>query len=182
MQDNSDPGPVDGTDVLSEEAIVKALEATRARIAQQEQQRADLSRLTAAAREEERLLLQLLDVRRGRVVQTQGRTERGKPSEGGTSGAGTKPLAIQAVMEELAAAGRPLHISELMRLLGQRQVPIPGAGTQANLIIHLRRDDRLVRPSRGMYGLATWGLENMAAGQRRRKKRRIRVTANSGKD
>jgi hypothetical protein len=171
-----------GAGAISDEAIIAALETVRARIAQQEQQRADLNRLTEAAREEERLLLQLLDVRRGGTEQVQDRnTQRtGVASLGGPIGeAGA--LAIQAVIEELTAAGRPLHISELMRLLKQRRVPIPGAGTQANVIIHLRRDERLVRPSRGMYGLAAWGLENMLAGRRRRKKR-VRVTADSRKD
>jgi hypothetical protein len=90
--------------------------------------------------------------------------------------------AVQAVFEELTAAGRPLHISELMRLLHERKVPIPGSGMQANLITHLRRDDRLVRPSRGMYGLTAWGLQAMPATQRtRRKRRRTRVTANEGR-
>ena len=40
-----------------------------------------------------------------------------------------------------------------MRLLALRKVAIPGAGTQANLITYLRRDQRFVRPSRGMYAL-----------------------------
>jgi hypothetical protein len=65
----------------------------------------------------------------------------------------------------------------LVRLLCQRGIPIPGAGTQANLITHLRRDPRLVRPSRGMYGLSVWGLENMPTGLRQRRKKRLRATA-----
>jgi hypothetical protein len=90
-----------------------------------------------------------------------------------------KHPAVEAVARELASAGRPVHISDLMRLLREAQVQIPGAGTQANLITHLRRDPRLVRPSRGMYGLAAWGLENMpmVAGRKRRR-RRVRSQTN----
>ncbi len=168
--------------LLSEEAILKALEAIRARIARQEQQRAELDRQMEVVREEERLLERLLDVRRGAMAPQHRDTRLEGASVSQNPVANAKLPAIQAVVEELTAAGRPLHISDLMRLLNQRQVRIPGAGTQANLIIHLRRDERLVRPSRGMYGLASWGLENMSATRRRHKKRRIRVTANSGKD
>jgi hypothetical protein len=64
-----------------------------------------------------------------------------------------------------------------MRLLREAEVQIPGAGTQANLITHLRRDPRFVRPSRGMYGLSEWGLENMPTPTRRKRRRkRVRVT------
>jgi hypothetical protein len=53
-------------------------------------------------------------------------------------------------------AHRPLHISELMRLLADQGVSLPGGGAQANFITYLRRDERFVRPARGMYALAEW--------------------------
>ena len=168
---------------MNEELIERALEIVRERLSKSEQERAELDRAITAAREEERLLLRLLALRKG-----------AEPAEGGATTAAyvgsatgmenphetddianSKHPAVQAVIRELATAGRSLHISELMRLLHDKHVPIPGAGTQANLITHLRRDPRLVRPSRGMYALAAWGLENMPATVRRKKrKRRVR--------
>jgi hypothetical protein len=45
-----------------------------------------------------------------------------------------------------------------MRLLSENDVAIPGAGAQANLIAHLTRHPDIVRPSRGMYALGSWGV------------------------
>ncbi len=171
-----DGGDLDG---MSEDAITKALEAVRARASRAEQERAELERIIAAAREERRLLERLLALRRGAAAGSDGRPSEQKQHDTppATTSEARHP-AVQAVIEELTAAGRPLHISELMRLLRDRNVPIPGSGTQANLITHLRRDGRLVRPSRGMYGLAAWGLENMPATARKRRRRKhIRSTA-----
>src|SRR5262249_52406376 len=131
-------------------------------------------------REEERLLQRLLALRQGVAAAQSPQTlspQQSLPLLGASEH--KKHPVLDAVVRELASAGRPLHISDLMRLLREAQVQIPGAGTQANLITHLRRDPRLVRPSRGMYGLAAWGLENMPrAKQRKRRKRRVRSAAN----
>ena len=165
-----------GPDLLSEEAIAKALELTRVRAANAERERADLDRTIANAREEERLLQRLLDVRRG--INPREGAKHQEASAGSLPVSGPKQPAVQAVIDELATAARPLHISELMRLLRDRSVAIPGAGTQANLITHLRRDTRLVRTSRGMYGLSAWGIESMEPGRRvRRRRKRLRATA-----
>lgn len=163
---------------MSDDVIASALAGTRDRIARHERQRAELDSAIALARQEERLLQGLLDLRRGKIAEVKAisTNKEGKP-EPSQPAAGSRHQAVTVVVEELAAAGRPLHISELMRLLGRRQVPIPGAGAQANLITHLRRDARLVRPSRGMYALAAWGLENMPTGLRRRRRKRLRVKA-----
>jgi hypothetical protein len=167
-------------ELMSEEAIVKALEAARARVTRLEQERSELDRAIATAREEQRLLERLLSLRQGLPVGSQR-----PPIAEGDGSSGTAEVgrpAVQAVIEELTAAGRPVHISELMRLLRGREVPIPGSGTQANLITHLRRDARFVRPSRGMYGLAAWGLESMTAPRRRRRRRKhLRVGASKGR-
>lgn len=170
---------------MSEEAINRALDIVRARIARAERERAELDRVIAAAREEERLLARLLALRRGGTTEGDGGAVEAVPEHRSPSGTTreVKHPAVQAVIQELTAAGRPLHISELMRLLHDQKVPIPGAGTQANLITHLRRDDRLIRPSRGMYGLAAWGLQAMPVGRRtRRRKKRMRSTVSEGRN
>lgn len=172
----------DDVNVMSEDLIAKALAAARARIARSERERAELDQAIAAAREEERLLLRLLGLRRGDVAQVGGAdAPPGVPAPSPELAVGRGHPAVLAVIEELAAAGRPVHISELVRLLRRRGIPIPGAGTQANLITHLRRDARLVRPSRGMYGLSAWGLENMPAGLRQRRRKRLRVAATTSR-
>ena len=172
-------------DEMTEDVIAKALEGARVRISRAEHERAEADRAIAAAREEERLLLRLLALRRGAVPTSDEVAPGGQDAQtcgaepGPTQAAGNSMHpAVQTVVQELAAAGRPLHISELMRQLREREVQIPGAGTQANLITHLRRDARLVRPSRGMYGLAAWGLQNMPTTPRRkRRRRRVRSSA-----
>jgi hypothetical protein len=84
---------------------------------------------------------------------------------------------LQAVIDELSSSGRPMHISDLMRLLALGKVVIPGAGTQANLITYLRRDPRFVRASRGMYALAEWGIDAMPPTRRRKRRKRGRARA-----
>ncbi len=175
--DSVEPDPV------SEDSIAKALEAARARVSRAQRERAELERVIAAAREEQRLLERLLALRRGTAAALDGGPSEQKQHDTPLAPAdGTKHPVVQAVIEELKAAGRALHISELMRILRDRNVTIPGLGTQANLITHLRRDERLVRPSRGMYGLAEWGLENMPAARRKRRRRRhMRSTIADGR-
>lgn len=163
-------------EIMSEDTIRAALDSVRARIADAERQRAECDRVIAAGREEERLLLRLLALRHGDATEPEsGPSQAAAPSPDSETPV-SKHQSLQVVVDELSAAGRPIHISELMRLLRERNTPIPGAGTQANLIAHLRRDRRVVRPSRGMYALASSGLENMPpAGRRRRRTKRKRV-------
>lgn len=167
---------------MQEGVIADALDMVRARIAHIEKERAELGRALEAAREEERLVTRLLALRRGAApAEADGRKpEVQSPAQPGPGPMAAEPKqpAVQVVIRELAVAGRPLHISDLMRLLRDHGVRVPGAGTQANLITHLRRDTRIVRPSRGMYGLAAWGLENMPTAKRqKRRTRRVRSTA-----
>ena len=62
--------------------------------------------------------------------------------------------AVSAVLDE---AGRPMHVREIRTMLASRGVPLPGRGTDANLIVHLsRKPDVFVRTSRGTYGLTKW--------------------------
>lgn len=162
---------------ISDSTLLSALEALRARIGHFVREREALDRSIAAAREEETLLERLLAIRRGESPRSEapGTPEPLPPPS--QTGAGHP--AVQAVVRELETAGRPLHISDLMRLLRQQGITIPGSGTQANLIAHLRRDKRIVRPSRGVYGLIAWGLESMPSAPRKagRRKRRMRAVA-----
>jgi len=188
MEPRPDPDGV--SDAMPEATIAKALERVQAQIARVERERSELERLILLAREEERLLLRLLALRRNGLpddrqvasqASSQGEPVGTDPATAGHSGAGSAHPALQAVVSELAATLRPLHISDLMRRLRERGVTIPGAGTQANLISHLRRDPRLVRPSRGMYGLSAWGLENMPpAARHKRHRKRVRSSATKG--
>ncbi len=124
----------------------------------------------AALKEEERLWERLLALR-------QGEAEPLLPIEkqhSNTPGDSVGKTAVKAVHDELEKAQRPLHISEIMRLLGGRRISLPGAGEQANLISHLRRDERFVRTARGMYALAAWGLINDQAPPVRARRQRVR--------
>lgn len=164
---------------LPDDVILRALEAARTRAASAEKQRSDLDREIAAAREEQRLLEDLLALRQngsrpGAVPDAADSDRVMAPSRS----AGESLL--QAVVHELQAAGRPVHISELMRLLKARNAYIPGSGAQANLITYLRRDDRVVRPSRGMYALAASGLKNMDVPRRKHRRRTHFVSRENG--
>jgi hypothetical protein len=180
---------------MSPETIAGELTAVRGKRIEIESQRARLDRELIVVTEYEKLLERLLALRKGEPpsakAASDGKTESGDglqdaslpPSDStqwcGTSVESVGQEAVQAVVDELKTAGNPLHISDLMRRLKVRRVRIPGSGTQANLITHLRRDDRLVRPSRGMYALADWGLAAMAPAKQRRRRRRRRSTNRS---
>jgi len=158
---------------LPNEAIHRAVEAVRVRLAGAEAQRAAAEREIAVAREEERLLLRLLAVRQGEAGSPELPLIESQVVDAPSTRTPKQPV-LQAVIEELNTAGRPLHISELMRLLQVKNISVPGSGSQANLITHLRRDARFVRPSRGMYALAEWGLESMPTPRRSRRRKRVR--------
>ena len=61
----------------------------------------------------------------------------------------------KAVATILAERGEPIHVREIRAAMTARGLPIPGRGTDANIIVHLvRMPDLFVRTSRGTYGLA----------------------------
>lgn len=63
----------------------------------------------------------------------------------------------KAVEDVLRASGAPMHIREIRSALSQRGVTIPGKGTDANVIVHLRRASDVFRPhGRGTYALVEW--------------------------
>jgi hypothetical protein len=166
-----------GRPLLPAAVLVKAMEEAQENEARLKKQIEELQRLLLSTQEEANILAKLIALRNG-----------GTPPEAGTPAGHASPTnvtsaptvsksghtALEAVIGILEQAERPVHISELMRLLNEKSVTIPGSGTQANLISHLRRDKRIVRPSRGMYGLAFWGLDEMLIQSKRRRKRRRR--------
>jgi len=163
-------------ELMPSSAIERALDAVRQRITEMQRQIVDLSERVAADQEEEQLLARLLAVRRGEPLQQRAFSSTG-PITRESQGSPKTNSPVPAVIEELTSAGRPLHISDLMRLLTLRKVSIPGAGTQANLITYLRRDPRFVRASRGMYALAEWGIDAMPPTRRRKRRKRGKARA-----
>ena len=164
-------------DLISEDGVAAALDGIRRKIAELDEARREVEKQLSVSREEERLLKRLLSLRTGETPQEASPivNEPSIPHLGDAAFRGVP--AVAAVLAELSAAGRPLHVSELMRLLSEKNVTIPGAGTQANLIAHMRRTPQIVRPSRGMYALASSGLEDTTARPRKRRRKRVRVVA-----
>jgi hypothetical protein len=146
---------------LSEAVLVAALDAARDRAAALE---AAVNRALAdrdRAQQEVHLLTQLLAVRRGAEASLRSEDADSKPNAESAPPRRLSPHpSVQQAISELKSAGKPLHISELMRLLNERGVEIPGQGVQANLIAHMSRHPEIVRPSRGMYALREWGVED----------------------
>jgi hypothetical protein len=71
--------------------------------------------------------------------------------------------------------GRPLHIRELHAILREKAVPIPGMGTEANLIVRLQRSNgRFIRVGRGKYALPEFGFPEVKLAKRRRRAARLR--------
>ena len=86
-------------------------------------------------------------------------------------------------LEILAERGKPAHISEIHAELKRRGVPIPGKGTDANIIVHLSSSPRICRVGRGLYALRVWSVPEVPPRRRRssRKKRRPRQSAGAAK-
>lgn len=160
----------DGRTPLSKRDLQAALDASLARVSALDEQIATKVREMEEAKSEADLIRQLLRVRGGGGRGAPGTETPQAPA------APTHPV-VREVVKELKEAGRPLHISELMDRLHGRGVRIPGQGKAANVIAHLSRDPLIVRPSRGIYGLAEWNLPAPAAPATRR---RVRGRSKSG--
>jgi len=72
------------------------------------------------------------------------------------------------VLEE---RGKPVHISELRAELARRGIPVPGKGTDANVIVHLARSAQVCRVGRGLYALRAWGVPEVPSRRRRAARR-----------
>ncbi len=146
-------------------AIEKEIEEIRSRIAPLEQR-------LEAARERLDLLQRLI-----RLTEDAKKTPNTVFKSGNSSSSRSKGAPhvgkqdIEAHLEHiLSEAGKPMHISEIRRTLVDRAVPLPGRGDEANIIVRLRRaPEQFTRTGRGMYALATLGLDAVPPAKRRRK-------------
>ena len=151
---------MDSRDDLTTEALSAAAEKLSSGIATAQALIAEEERQLSLLTEEYRLICRLLELR----------TDEPPPDGDASLGESTfGPPALDAALEELTSAGRPLHISELFRTLREHSVPIPGSGQQANLIALLTRDARIYRPERGFYALSQWRSEKPPSSTRTRR-------------
>jgi hypothetical protein len=85
---------------------------------------------------------------------------------------GQAAVLVEAAKAALGKAHKPLHISELRASIERAGISIPGQGLDANLIVHLRKSDEIVRVERGFYALAEWNLQGTARARARKAGRR----------
>jgi hypothetical protein len=93
--------PGDQLDAMSDESILKALEAARVRVAHAEHERAELDRAVATAREEERLLEQLLALRRDGLIESSAKNPETQRGVASTPPTRTAHSALQVAVQEL---------------------------------------------------------------------------------
>jgi hypothetical protein len=134
------------------------------------------------AEHELRLLIELAELRSVELpaAALELRSQQVAPQAGtglGSRSPRSRAALLDAVVEILAKEGQPMQIQGLMSAVRERQLAIPGQGSQANLIAVISRDPRIVRPQRGYYGLAEWGLKDTQPAKGRRAKRRGRSGA-----
>jgi hypothetical protein len=166
-----------GADVLDEKDLSEALDSVRERVRVIEARLSQLEQLAIKARKEEHLLEGLLALRRGGTAD-ESISLLARASSSSQDGASAHETDVaEASIGILEAAGRPMHISELKTVLERRGVRIPGKGTQANLIARLRRDERIARAARGMYGLTALGVQEYQPKKRRRSRARKKTRA-----
>lgn len=161
-----------GRSALPERDLVDALDEVRQRLLVIEARLEQMEQEAVKARKEEHLLETLLALRRGEETPPSKASElTSTPRSVATAngGARQKADAVEATVALLRRSGRPMHIGEIMKALRDQGVQPPGQGTQANLISHLRRDTRVARPSRGMYGLVELGVKDYKPATRKRR-------------
>src|SRR5262245_44923636 len=98
----------------------------------------ELTRCLAATREEKAIIEKLITLRKEgatSAIELSRSGHRAIEAQGGHFQSG-HPI-MELVVDVLVQAQGPIHISELMRLLKEKNALIPGAGTQANLISYL---------------------------------------------
>ncbi len=165
LLDRVDPG----SSALAESDLLSALDEVRQRIQVIEARLEQMEQEAVKARKEEHLLETLLALRRGEEIPP-ATTVRPTPKANGD--ARPKADAVEATVALLRRSGRPMHIGEIMEALRAQGVQPPGQGTQANLISHLRREPRVARPSRGMYGLVELGARDYEPKKGKRTRRK----------
>jgi hypothetical protein len=118
------------------------------------------------ARKEERLLLinKLIEVDSAANVTTSRETSLVKQAIPRTTESSRKidGAMLETVESILEEAEAPMHIGEIREALIRRNIPIPGRGDDANIIIRLRSErGRFTRTARGTYALSKWGLPSI---------------------
>ena len=80
--------------------------------------------------------------------------ESGEPSRPAIDGSRQGPTHFLDVAAELLGQSQDgVHYQDLLSMLNQNGINVPGRDPGANLIAHLSRDARFVRTGRGTYGL-----------------------------
>lgn len=66
---------------------------------------------------------------------------------------------LSSCIEVIREYSKPMSIGDLHSNLLERGFPIPGKGTQANVIARIQRSEgKIIRTGRGMYGLPEFGI------------------------
>jgi len=65
-----------------------------------------------------------------------------------------------------------IHYQDLAENIMSQGVPIPGKNPSANLLAHIGRDKRFIRVGAGTYGLAQWGVTEVASKRKSKTRRR----------
>lgn len=89
----------------------------------------------------------------------------------GETGGGRFGDILREILEE---SSHPMHLVEIRNSLSERGVEVPGRGTDANIIAHLRRLPGVYRVGRGTYSTSPPDEGIVASTRRRRRKRRRR--------
>jgi Rad3-related DNA helicase len=167
--------------VLSKETLQRSIEEAIRAIRSREEDVGAARRRLAEAERELKLLTELAQIRGIELPDAARSVGAGTAESASSRPAGqavgrlpsrSKSALLNAVFEILSAQGEPMQIQDLMAAVRERQVAIPGQGVQANLIAYISRDSRIVRPRRGYYGLAEWGLEDAKPKPKRKRRRR----------
>lgn len=156
------------SDPLPVEEIEAALEAAKNLVRAIEEQIAALEEKLVSTKREQHLLEELVAIRRGKEpAKPYSRPRVPSLVSDSTLLEHTGDDVVDAAVAVLQDHESPMHIGELMTVLQDRNVRLPGQGTQANLISRLSRDERIIRTARGIYALRKWGLEEMPVSKRR---------------
>jgi len=166
--------------MLSTQTLQKSIEEAAKTVRTREGELDRAAGALAEAEHELRLLAELAELR-GIEIPAGAKESREKSSRAPKRANGVRrtpsrgrTALLDTVIEILRNAGEPLQIRALMAEVGKRDVRIPGKGRQANLIAVISRDTRIVRPQRGYYGLADWGLvDSRSTGRSKRRRRQI---------
>lgn len=99
--------------------------------------------------------------------------------EGPGPSSGTSPPPVhpieRGVVEVLEERGKPTHVADIRAELGRRGIPVPGKGSDANVIVYLARAPQVCRVGRGLYALRTWGVPEVPPRRRRARSSRRRA-------